>query len=173
MFYGTQIFIAVFTTTRHWSLSWASLIQSTPQQFDTDCQPQRLCTEINSLKTFINELISEHFVEQSVLTSSRRKYLLITAVVQSSVRTVLLRGETHHLTPPCHANYNPVNTRQTSFIRRQQPQLPRHPPTFELGMVTSFSRDKWICSCRMRYCSEPESQVAKIHNYCYLMYDFL
>jgi hypothetical protein len=103
---------------------------------------QRLCTEINSLKTFINEQISEHFVEQSVLTSSRRKYLLITAVVQSSVRTVLLRGETHHLTPPCHANYNPVNTRQTSFIPRQQPQLPRHPPTFELGMVASFSRDK-------------------------------
>jgi hypothetical protein len=29
-FYGTQKFITVFTTARHWSLSWARCIQSTP-----------------------------------------------------------------------------------------------------------------------------------------------
>jgi hypothetical protein len=31
-FYGTRRFITVFTTARHWSLSWARWIQSTPSQ---------------------------------------------------------------------------------------------------------------------------------------------
>jgi hypothetical protein len=30
VFYGLRIFIAVFTRTRHWTLSWARWIQSTP-----------------------------------------------------------------------------------------------------------------------------------------------
>jgi hypothetical protein len=32
VFNGTWRFITVFTTTRHWSLSWARCIQSTPSQ---------------------------------------------------------------------------------------------------------------------------------------------
>jgi hypothetical protein len=34
-FYGTRTFITVFTTARHWTLSWARWIQSTPSYFPT------------------------------------------------------------------------------------------------------------------------------------------